>query len=108
MKKWLCLLALALLIPVCASASPQERVFLEGETEPFPEDAALLTLRVCPLVSGDCMLLTLGGHSMLVDADTSCAKLGVMARTVVEAKNMLLGKTEEFDGFIPENTGEKI
>lgn len=68
MKKWLCLLALLLLIPLCAWASPQEKVFQEGETEPFDEDAVLLTLRVCPLVGGDSMLLTLGEHSMLVDA----------------------------------------
>ena len=62
----LCLLAL--LLPLSALGEGVQRVFLEGETEPFPGDAALLTVRVCPLVGADCMLLTLDGHSMLVDA----------------------------------------
>ncbi len=68
MLKRLILCLLALLLPLSALGEDVQRVFLEGETEPFPEDAALLTVRVCPLVGADCMLLTLDGHSMLVDA----------------------------------------
>ncbi|MBR4359169.1 MAG: MBL fold metallo-hydrolase [Clostridia bacterium] len=69
MKKCLCfLMAILLLIPACAMAGRHEKVFLEGETDPFPEDAVLLTLRVCPQMGADSMLLTLGEHSMLVDA----------------------------------------
>ena len=61
------LLALLLLSTPCLAAGEQ-RVFIAGETEPFPQDAELLTLRVCPLLGADCMLLTLGEHSMLIDA----------------------------------------
>ena len=59
---------LALLMPLTALAEGMQRVYLAGETEPFPEDAELLTLRVCPLLGADSMLLTLGEHSMLIDA----------------------------------------
>ena len=62
---WLVLLAL---LPLTALAGEAQKVFAPDETEPFPEDAALLTLRVCPLLGADCMLLTLGDHTMLIDA----------------------------------------
>ena len=68
MKRFLALFLTILLLPLSALAREQRRVFYEDETEPFPEDAALLTLRVCPLLGADCMLLTLGEHTMLVDA----------------------------------------
>lgn len=68
MRKCLCLLMILLLLPGCALAGRNEKVYLEGETEPFPEDAVLLTLRVCPLMGAESMLITLGEHSMLVDA----------------------------------------
>ena len=68
LKRWSCLLLVILLMPVFSAAEGQLRVFKEGETEPFAEDAELLTLWVCPLLGADCMLLTLGEHSMLVDA----------------------------------------
>ena len=64
----LCLLAIALALPLTALGEGTQRVFMEGETEPFPEDAELLTVRVCPLLGADAMLLTLGEHTMLIDA----------------------------------------
>ena len=81
MKRLLCLLA-ALALPVLSASSasaeaannwiipPKEpiRVFFADETEPFPKDAELLTLRVFPLQGADCMLLSFGNHTMLVDA----------------------------------------
>ena len=73
MKRWTAwLLAVLLLL---GGALAEQRVFLEGETEPFPEGAELLTLRVAPILGGDCMLLTLGEHSMFVDVghDTDLA-----------------------------------
>ena len=72
MKKIICLfLALLLLAPALALGESAQRVFYEDETEPFSPDAELLTLRVCPLLGADCMLLTLGEHSMLIDAGKS-------------------------------------
>lgn len=71
MWKRLILCLFTLILPLSALSEGAQRVFLEGETEPFPEDAELLTVRVCPLVGADCMLLTLGEHSMLVDAGKS-------------------------------------
>ncbi len=77
MKRLICLLAVLafsfLLLPGALSEDwkippkEPEKVFFEGETEPFAENAELLTLRVCPLQGADCMLLTLGEHTMLVD-----------------------------------------
>ena len=67
MKRWMAYLLLLALLLGCAGAEGEKRVFLEGETEPFPEGAELLTLRVAPVLGGDCMLLTLGEHSMFVD-----------------------------------------
>ena len=63
------LFAIALLFSCCAAAEEQapKRVYMAGETEPFGEDEALLTLHVCPLTGADCMLLTYGDHTMLVD-----------------------------------------
>ncbi len=66
MKRLICLL-LVLTLPALALAEGTQKVFFEDETKAFPEDAELLTLRVCPLLGADCMLLTLGEHSMLVD-----------------------------------------
>lgn len=70
-RRILCLLFAVVLLPaaVAAEAAEEEnrKVFLSGETDPFPGDTALLSLRVCPLLGADAMLLTLGSHSMLVD-----------------------------------------
>ena len=79
LKRFLCLLLICVL-PVFALADGVQRVFMDGETEPFPEDSELLTLRVCPLQGADCMLLTMGEHSMLVDAGrpTQAAKVREM------------------------------
>ena len=78
MKRLICLL-LAMLLPVFALAEETRKVFYEDETEPFPEGAELLTLRVCPLLGADCMLLTLGEHSMLVDTGRK-----LQARTILD------------------------
>ena len=67
LKRFLCLL-LVCLFPLFSLAEDAPKVFMDGETDPFPDGAELLTLRVCPLQGADCMLLTLGDHSMLVDA----------------------------------------
>ncbi len=56
---------LMLLMPLCALG--EGRVYYASETEPFDEGAELLTVRVAPLEGGDCMLLTLGDRSMIVD-----------------------------------------
>ena len=70
----ICIL-IALMIPLAASADGY-RVFFERETEPFAEDEALLTLRVAGMYGGDCMLLTCGGESLLIDTgDTGNASL---------------------------------
>ena len=66
MKRFFCLL-LVLMLPVLALADGTQKVFKEDETEPFPEGTQLLTLTVCPLLGADCMLLTYGEHSLLVD-----------------------------------------
>ena len=68
MKKCFCIL-LALLM-LFASAAAENRVFLDRETQPFPEDAELLTLRVAGTYGGDCMLLSWGGQTMLIDTGT--------------------------------------
>ena len=67
-----CLLALALsaLPGLAAPALGEGKVFAPGETEPFSPDAKLLTVRVAGMKTGDCMLLTLGEASMLVDLGT--------------------------------------
>ena len=60
-----CLLAILCLLPMAAMA--EKKVYMAGETEPFPKDAKLLTLRVAPGYGGDCMLLTFNGESMFID-----------------------------------------
>ena len=67
-----CLLALALAVlpGLSAPALGDGKVFASGETEPFSPDAKLLTVRVAGMKTGDCMLLTLGEASMLVDLGT--------------------------------------
>ena len=81
MKRLICLL-LVLMLPVFALAEGTQKVFYEDETEPFPEGTGLLTLRVCPLLGADCMLLTLGEHSMLVDTGRK-----MQAGTVLDVLN---------------------
>lgn len=63
-KRWICLLAVILLLPAAAAAGT---VYSRDETEPFAEDAGLLTIRVAPELGADCMLMTLDGHSMFID-----------------------------------------
>ena len=64
MRKMLCLVLVMMLLPAAAMAGT---VYAPEETEPFAEDAQLLTIRVCPQLGADCMLMTLGEHSMFVD-----------------------------------------
>ncbi len=68
-SRMLCLLAAALFL-FLPGALGEGRVFLQDETEPFPDDAELLTIRVAGILGGDCMLMTLGEHSMFVDLGT--------------------------------------
>ena len=65
MRNRLVVCLLVLLLPLSALGEGGQRVYLESETAPFSGDAKLLTVRVCPLVGADCILLTLDGHSML-------------------------------------------
>lgn len=66
-RKLFCVLLALLMLPAL-SLGEGKRVYLAGETAPFGADEKLLTLRVCPLVGADSMLLTLDGeHSMLID-----------------------------------------
>ena len=94
LKRLICLLAV-LALPVLSlqgalsdsSIIPPkepEKVFFEGETDPFPEDAELLTLYVCPLTGADCMLLSFGEHTMLVDTgrNTQTADVQNMLRSL--------------------------
>ncbi len=81
MKRLICLL-LVMMLPVFAMAEGTRKVFYEDETEPFPEGTELLTLRVCPLLGADSMLLTLGEHSMLVDTGRK-----MQAGTVLDVLN---------------------
>ena len=67
-RRAVCLLAMVLLLVTCAKS--ESRVFTPDTTEPFDEDAVLLTVYVAPLIGGDSMLLTLGDHSMFVDLGT--------------------------------------
>ncbi len=46
------------------------KVFRAEDTEPFPADAPLLSVRVAGMKSGDCMLVTCGEENMLVDLGT--------------------------------------
>ena len=106
MKRLLCLLLL-LMLPVSALAEGIQKVFYEDETEPFPENAELLTLRVCPLLGADSMLLTLGEHSMLVDtgrklqAETVLGVLNEAGLTSVEYVFSTHPHQDHLGGMIP-------
>lgn len=52
---------------VSAAAEETKVVFRAGEAAPFAADSHTLDLYVAPLQGADCMLLTDGSHSMLVD-----------------------------------------
>ena len=69
MRRRLTALLMALLCLTAAACGAAENVAIvwEEDAEPFPEGAELLTLTVFPLVGSDCMLLTFGEHTMLVD-----------------------------------------
>lgn len=58
---------LLLCLLLCFTARAENRVFLSSETEPFDEGAVLLTLRIAGKVGGDCMLLSCGDETMLID-----------------------------------------
>ena len=60
-----------LLLPMSAAGEGERKVFMQGETDSFPEDAELLTVRVAALQGGDSMLVTLGEHSMFVNMGTN-------------------------------------
>ena len=64
-----CILAVLMILP--GAGAEGYRVFFEEETEPFGEGEELLTLRIAGKYGGDCMLLTLGEESMLVDTGDS-------------------------------------
>ena len=69
-KRWMAAL-LTVLLFLCTSAcaeTAEKRVFLKAETESFSADEELLTLYVCPLTGADCMFLTDGVHTILVDS----------------------------------------
>ena len=72
MKKAFCfiLTVIILLLSQGGFAEREQKVFMADETVPFPTDAELLTIRVAGMTGGDCMLLTLGDHSMFVDLGT--------------------------------------
>ena len=62
------LLVLSCLLSGAAAESGQSpEIAWEWDAEPFAEDAEILTLWVTPMVGADCMLLTFGEHTMLVD-----------------------------------------
>ena len=68
-KKLTCILLcilMALMIPLWAGAEGY-RVFFEQETDPFGEEEELLVLRIAGSLGGDCMLMTCGGESLLID-----------------------------------------
>ena len=66
------LLLLLVMFFTCTSAAEEaaapKRVFMADETAPFGDDEQLLTIRVCTLTGADCMLVTYGDLTMLVDA----------------------------------------
>lgn len=78
-RKAACILLALLLLPAAACGEGKRRVFSAEETTPFEPGAQLLTLTVVPLLGADSMLLTLGEHSMLIDAGTD-----TQAKTVME------------------------
>ena len=70
MKKTIAALLVLLLLlcaVFCAQAEDTRRVFRAGEKEPFPAGSETFSLRVCPLLGADCMILRCGGMTMLVD-----------------------------------------
>ena len=67
-RRTICLLLI--LLALFTAASGEGKVFTPETTEPFAEDAELLTVYVAPCIGGDCMLMTLGGESMFVDLGT--------------------------------------
>ena len=69
MKKdrWLFAVCLVLCLLLSGMVCAEHRVFLSTETEPFDEGAVLLTLRIAGRVGGDCMLLSDGRETMLID-----------------------------------------
>ena len=69
-RKGLRILLSALLLLMPLSARWEGRVYAAKDTEPFSDDAAVLTIRVAPLHGADCMLITLGERTMLVDSGT--------------------------------------
>lgn len=85
--KRICALLLALLLlalPALAQERPR-RVYRAGETAPFGEEETLLQLRVCPLLGADSMLLTLDGHSMLIDMGIDSSVPAVARMVNIEA-----------------------
>ena len=67
MKRFFALLLMLTLAFSTAQAEGVRRVYRAGEREAFAEDAETFDLYVCPLLGADCMLLTCGGQTMLVD-----------------------------------------
>ena len=67
-RRTICLLMILLML--FAGASGEQKVFTMDTTEPFAEDAVLLTVYVAKVIGGDCMLMTLGNESMFVDLGT--------------------------------------
>ena len=66
-SRWFPVICLMLCVLSIVTAHAEKRVFLASETEPFGEDAIVLTLRVAGKVGGDCMLLSCGDETMLID-----------------------------------------
>ena len=65
MRRFFC--ALLCLCLLASGALAEQKVYRAGEREAFPADADTFDLYVCPLLGADCMLLTCGGQTMLVD-----------------------------------------
>lgn len=63
------MLALFFCLSAVSAAGEEDvrRVFRAGEKESFAEGAETFDLYVCPLLGADCMILTCGGQTMLVD-----------------------------------------
>ena len=84
-----------MLLMICMTitcAAGEGKVFTPETTEPFSEDADLLTIYVGTLVGGDCMLMTLGDQSMFVDLGTEMNIKQINA--VIEAAG--IGKADYF------------
>ena len=61
------LLIFCLLTGTALGEEASRRVFFASEVEPFAQGAETFDLYVCPLLGADCMILTCGGETMLVD-----------------------------------------